>query len=147
MSFICKKCGEENDERFAFCTACGTSLESSLPVNPLLTQADDSDAVQKLDQATPSGGFTSNNPSPTKLSMSESFGTANRSAFNPASSFGSQLSGALPPPTDQRGETIAPPSFASNLSYREPKGNSKLMVIAGATVAVMFLNRFIHEKF
>lgn len=85
-------------------------------------------------QTYPSGGFISNSsPTANTSARSGSFATANIPAIYSTPVTDRQAAVALPPsPANPRGEAIAPPTFASNLSYRERKGNSgKFLSIAG----------------
>lgn len=56
----------------------------------------------------------------------------------PAKSFDSQAVSISPLPADSSDDAIAPPTFASNLSYRERKGNSsRFFLIAGIALAFL----------
>ena len=82
---FCWKCGEDNNERFVFCTACGANLRS---------------------------------PRPTE-----------------ASSAGNTLANA-----SDEAATIIPPTFASNISYREGKGKlGRIILIAGAGLVFLII--------
>lgn len=50
---ICKKCGEENNEQYEFCTGCGASMKASLqePTATLPDSRNESGARRKLEQA------------------------------------------------------------------------------------------------
>ena len=108
---ICQKCGEENKEVYGFCTNCGANLKGLPPE--------------------PAGFSPPANPSSDK----------NVESFSSPTVFSAPVSGsqATVPPADSMSETIAVPTFASNLSYREPKGNSnKFLLIAGAAIGFVF---------
>ncbi len=108
---ICQKCGEENKEAYGFCTNCGANLKSLTP------------------EAT---GFSL----PVNTSPNESAGH-----LIAPSDFSAPVSSrqAMAPPADSVSETIAVPTFASNLRYREPKGSSnKLLFIAGVALGFIF---------
>lgn len=94
-------------------------------------------ASGSLSQTYPSGGFTGNSsPPPANISASGSFAAAKTSTTYSTPVTDRQAAAALPPsPANPRGEAIAPPTFASNLSYRERKENSgKFLSIAGVAL-------------
>ena len=105
-NMFCHKCGTENNDRYEFCTGCGANLRA-LPPDPR--------------RFSPPA-----NTSPDK----------NVERLSQPTVFSSPVSGsqALPPPVDSMSETIAVPTFASNLSYRVPKGNSNKLQIGRAHV-------------
>ncbi len=106
---ICKKCGEENKDAYGFCTNCGVNLKSLQP-DPL--------------------GSSANAPPNEKVEIPSSAIVAS----TPISS-----GHVVSPPADPIDQTIAVPTFASNLSYREPKGSSnKVLFIAGAALGFVF---------
>ena len=107
---ICQKCGEENKEVYGFCTNCGANLKS-LPEPTRFRPPANTSPNESVEHVI----------APTDFSA-------------PVSS--SQVTASL---SDSVNETIAVPTFASNLSYREPKGNSnKLLFIAGAALGFVF---------
>ena len=108
---ICQKCGEENKEVYGFCTKCGANLKSLRP--------------EPAGFDLPANTFP--NESVENLNAPNVFSA-------PVSS-----SQAMAPPADSVNESVAMPTFASNLSYREPKGNSnKFLLIVGAAIGFVF---------
>ncbi|MGI8468233.1 MAG: serine/threonine-protein kinase [Pyrinomonadaceae bacterium] len=89
-----------------------------------------------------SGGFISSSP-PANASGSGSFVPASIPTIYSTPVSGSQANSdlsPLPPSADLRGDAIAPPTFASNLSYGEGQENSgKFFLIAGIALAFLAL--------
>ena len=108
---ICQKCGIENNDRYEFCTGCGASLKA-LPPQP--------------------AGFSPPANTPPDKNVEH---------LSSPTVFSAPVSGsrAITPPSDSMSETIAVPTFASNLSYWEPTGKgNKLMLAAGAALGFIF---------